>query len=125
MRTEPASIFLVSFVAAASLAQADKKSESTPKSDASRLVVMPAAEVHWTDLDPKGAPGVRIADIWGDQSKGAFGAFLKFPAGFAAPLHTHSYDYKYRRHVGHVHSGTRGQARVSRWPGLVLVPARR
>ena len=51
---------------------------------------MPAADLKWTDLDPKGAPGVKVANLWGDHSKGAFGAFFKLPAGFAVPLHTHT-----------------------------------
>ncbi len=66
----------------------------SPASAASRLVVMPAEELKWTDLDPTGAPGVKIADLWGDHTKGAFGAFFKLPAGFAAPLHTHTHDIK-------------------------------
>ena len=37
-----------------------------------------------------GAPGIKIADVWGDHTKGAYGAFLKFPAAFVAPLHTHT-----------------------------------
>jgi uncharacterized protein DUF4437 len=57
-------------------------------------VFMPAANLKWTDLDPKGAPGVKIADLWGDHTKGAFGAFVKLPAGFAAPLHTHTHAMK-------------------------------
>jgi hypothetical protein len=57
-------------------------------------VVMPAAGLKWTDLNPKGAPGVKVADLWGDHSKGAFGAFFRLPAGFAAPLHTHTHDMK-------------------------------
>jgi uncharacterized protein DUF4437 len=69
------------------------KAES-PASPADRLVVVPAADVKWTDLDPTGAPGVKIADLWGDHTKGAFGAFLKLPAGFAVPLHTHTHDIK-------------------------------
>jgi len=36
------------------------------------------------------APGVMTAVAWGDPDKGAHGAFHKFPAGFTAPLHTHS-----------------------------------
>jgi anti-sigma factor ChrR (cupin superfamily) len=72
--------------------QAKQKSVSKPP--ASRLVVMPATDLKWADLDPTGAPGVKIADVWGDHSKGAFGAFMKLPAGFAAPLHTHSSDYQ-------------------------------
>ena len=53
-----------------------------------------ADAMKWTDLDPKGAPGVKIADLWGDHAKGAFGALLKLPAGFAVPLHTHTHAMK-------------------------------
>ena len=60
---------------------------------ASRLVVMPAGDVKWTDLDP-GAPGVKVADLWGNPATGAFSALLRLPAGFVAPLHTHTYDMK-------------------------------
>jgi len=62
------------------------------KAAASRLVVMPAGDLKWTDL--AGAPGVKVADLWGNHTSGAFGAFFKLPAGFAAPLHTHTYDMK-------------------------------
>ena len=81
---------------AAVLAQGsgEAKAKSAPKGAASRLVVMPASDLKWTDLDPKGAPGVQVADAWGNHAKGAFGAFFKLPAGFVALLHTHTYDYK-------------------------------
>jgi anti-sigma factor ChrR (cupin superfamily) len=81
--------------AAAALAQgaAETKAKSAAKPAASRLVVMPAGDVKWTDLDP-GAPGVKVADLWGDHAKGAYGALFKLPAGFAAPLHTHTHDMK-------------------------------
>jgi uncharacterized protein DUF4437 len=91
-------VFAVPFVlGAAVLAQgsAEAKAKSSPKAPESRLVVMPADDLKWTDLDPKGAPGVKVADLWGDHSRGgAFGAFFKLPAGFAAPLHTHTHDMK-------------------------------
>src|SRR4026208_1589057 len=65
-----------------------------PKPAESRLVVMPAGDMKWTDLDP-GAPGVKVADLWGSHATGgAFGALFRLPAGFAAPLHTHTYDMK-------------------------------
>src|ERR1700692_2220698 len=73
------------------LAQAPVGGTSMPRSG---LFVDPASDLKWTDLDPKGAPGVKIVDVWGDHAKGAFGAFIQFPAGFAAPLHTHTNDYK-------------------------------
>ena len=82
-------------LAAAVFAQgsAGQKGNDT-SSAASRLVVMPAGDLKWTDLDPTGAPGVKIVDLWGDHTKGAFGAFLRLPAGFAVPLHTHTHDIK-------------------------------
>jgi anti-sigma factor ChrR (cupin superfamily) len=55
---------------------------------------MPSVELKWTDLDPAGAPGVKVVDLWGDHTKGAYGAFFKLPAGFAVPLHTHTHDMK-------------------------------
>jgi len=51
-------------------------------------------ELRWTDLDPVGAPGVKIAVLWGDFKSGAFGSLFKLPAGFAAPLHTHTHEMK-------------------------------
>ena len=77
------------------LAQASGKTTAkpSPKPAESRLVVMPASDVKWTDLDPS-VPGVKVADLWGNHAKGAFGALFKLPAGFAAPLHTHTYDMK-------------------------------
>jgi anti-sigma factor ChrR (cupin superfamily) len=57
-------------------------------------VFMPSADMKWTDLDPAGAPGVKIVDLWGDHTKGAFGALVKFPAGFTTPLHTHTNAFK-------------------------------
>ncbi len=73
-------------------AQADAKTSA--KNPASRLVLMPADDMKWTDLDPAGAPGVKVADLWGNHAKGAFGALFKLPAGFAVPLHKHTYDMK-------------------------------
>ena len=64
------------------------------KAKAGGAIVMPAGDLKWMDLDPTGAPGVKIADAWGDHTKGAFGAFVKFPAGFATPLHTHTNAFK-------------------------------
>jgi anti-sigma factor ChrR (cupin superfamily) len=68
--------------------------QTKAKNAASRLVVMPTDVMKWTDLDPAGAPGVKVADLWGNHAKGAFGALFKLPAGFAVPLHTHTHDMK-------------------------------
>ena len=70
------------------------KANASANTAASRLLVMPADDMRWTDLDPAGAPGVKVADLWGNHGKGAFGALFKLPAGFAVPLHTHTHDMK-------------------------------
>jgi hypothetical protein len=58
--------------------------------DQTKPIFMPAADLRWSDLDPTGAPGIKIVDVWGDHTQGAYGAFLKFPAGFVSPNHTHT-----------------------------------
>ena len=85
-------VILVSGVVAQESAKATPNSKKSVS--AARLVTIPATELKWTDLDPKGAPGVKVADLWGDHTKGSFGAYLKLPAGFAVPLHTHTHDMK-------------------------------
>ena len=80
----------------ASAAMGQEPGTATPKPKAATVVsrqpiVRPAAELKWTDLDPKGAPGVKVANLWGDHTKGAFGAYFKLPAGFAVPLHSHTH----------------------------------
>jgi hypothetical protein len=80
-------------VAAWAQAPGTAKAKAAPRDPAARLVVMPAAEVKWADLGP-GAPGVKIADLWGNHATGAYGAFVKLPAGFSVPLHTHTHDMK-------------------------------
>ena len=97
MKTRNVLAFAVAFVVgAAVLAQGagEAKAKSASKAKAGEPIIMPAGDLKWTDLDPTGAPGVKIADVWGDHAKGAFGAFVKFPAGFATPLHTHTNAFK-------------------------------
>ena len=53
-------------------------------------VFVPAAQVRWVDA---GIPGVQTAAVRGDMLAGASHFYLKYPAGFAAPLHFHSPDH--------------------------------
>lgn len=82
---------------------------------------IPATELKWADLDPNGAPGVKVADLWGDHQKGAFGAFFKLPAGFAAPLHTHTYDMKLVMVSGTYIQGPEGKPTFRLGPGSYLM----
>jgi hypothetical protein len=111
MRTRSVLAFALSFVlAAAALAQSAKAP-----------VLTPAADVKWTDLDPAGAPGVKIADLWGNHATGAYGAFIKFPAGFAAPLHTHTNDMKIAIVSGTFIHGPEGKPEVRLGPGSYMM----
>lgn len=84
-------------------------------------IPIPSAKLKWTDLDPKGAPGVKVADLWGDHSKGAFGAFFKLPAGFAAPLHTHTHPMKLVIVSGTYIQAPEGKAEFRLGPGSYLM----
>jgi hypothetical protein len=91
------------------------------KVEPSQPVFMPAGDLKWTDLDPKGAPGVKVADLWGDHAKGAFGAFLKLPAGFAAPLHTHTHAMKVVFVAGTYIQAPEGKPEVRLGPGSYMM----
>jgi len=77
------------------IAAADKAKDA-PMGDA---LLMPAATLKWADVP--GFKGVKLATADGDPAKGASHFYLKFVAGFTAPLHHHSAD-----HSGTVVSGT-------------------
>ena len=96
MRSKNILVFAASFLlASAMLAQAsgEAKAKSAPKPRARKATIWPAADLKWTDM-ADAPPGVKIVDLWGDHTKGAYGAMMKFPAGFSAPLHTHTSDMR-------------------------------
>jgi len=121
MKTRRLLVFAVAFaMAAVGSAQAAKKSGGA-KPAASGPSAMAAADLKWADLDPKGAPGVKVADVWGDHAKGAFGAFIKFPAGFATPLHTHTNAFKIVVISGTFVQTPEGKAELRLGPGSYLM----
>jgi quercetin dioxygenase-like cupin family protein len=124
MRARKVLAFAVSFVlATVVLAQASggAKAKSAPKAKGKAAVIVPAADLKWTELDPSGAPGVKVADVWGDHTKGAYGGFTKFPAGFSAPLHTHTHDMKIAVISGTFIHGPEGKPEVRLGPGSYLM----
>ena len=54
-------------------------------------VLTPASDLKWMDVE--GFPGLKMAAVQGDPSKGANHHMIKLPGGFAAPLHHHSPDH--------------------------------
>ena len=66
---------------------------SAQKKMKKEAVLWAAEDLKWEPL--AGAPpGVVSVMLWGDNTKGAYGGFTKFPAGFKAPLHFHTNDMK-------------------------------
>src|SRR5206468_6682606 len=55
-------------------------------------VVWSAGEIKWSDSPAM--PGAKIAPLWGNPSKGAYGALKSIPGGSVLKLHTHSHDQK-------------------------------
>ena len=95
--------------------------KTAPKAAATQPIFTSAEELKWTDLDPKGAPGVKVADLWGNHAKGAFGAYFKLPAGFAAPLHTHTYAMKVVFISGTYIQAPEGKPEVRLGPGSYMM----
>lgn len=84
-------------------------------------VFAPAAGLQWFDLDPQNAPGVQLATLWGDPAAGAFGAFMRLPAGFASPLHRHTHAMKVVFVSGTYLQAPAGGTQVSLGPGSFLM----
>jgi hypothetical protein len=124
MRPRIVLAFSISLILAAPvLAQpsGEARAKQAPKAGAGQPVFMPAADLKWTDLDPKGAPGVKVANLWGDHAKGAFGAYFKLPAGFAVPLHTHTHAMKVAFLSGTYIQAPEGKAEVRLGPGSYMM----
>ena len=116
MRRRNLLVFGVSFVLATATASllADEPGKT-------QVVLTPASDLIWMDLDPKGAPGVKIADLWGDHTKGAFGAYLKLPAGFAVPLHWHTHEMRAAFVSGTYIQAPDGKPEVRLGPGSYMM----
>jgi quercetin dioxygenase-like cupin family protein len=72
---------------------------AAPAKATDAAVLTPVDQLVWTDVPE--APGVKLAAVEGDPAKGASHIFMKFPAGFSAPLHHHT-----AKHFVTVVSGT-------------------
>jgi hypothetical protein len=62
------------------------------KGAATKPEITPMAELTWTPLMKEG-PLPAGVDIEGDAAKGAHFSYLKLPAGFESPPHSHTNDY--------------------------------
>jgi len=108
-------------IVAALLAQGAEagKAKATHKGSTKKAVVWPAADLKW-EPTAGAPPGVMEVRLWGDPTKGAFGAIQKFPPGFSAALHTHSSDLKMVMISGTVIHGPEGKPEVRLSAGSYL-----
>jgi anti-sigma factor ChrR (cupin superfamily) len=83
-------------------------------------IFLSSSDMKWVDLDPAGAPGVKIADLWGNHAKGAYGALIKLPAGFMTPLHTHTHPMKVIFLSGDYIQAPEGKPEVHLGPGSYM-----
>lgn len=111
--------FLFMFALAGSILIADAK--SVEEVNTTTPVFMPASDLKWIDLDPAGAPGVQVVDLWGDHQKGPFGALFKLPAGFKVPLHTHTHAMKVVFLSGTYIQAPEGKPEVRLGPGAYMM----
>jgi hypothetical protein len=64
-------------------AKAPAKKAAAPKG-----TMWSASELKW--VDNPAIKGAQQAVLWGDPTKGAYGALKKVPAGTVLPMHTHT-----------------------------------
>jgi len=108
-------------VAGVSLGQTEAaKTKSASAGGGKKFTVLPAADLKWAPLK-NAPPGPMMAVITGDPEKGAYTAMEKFPAGFSAPLHTHTATHKIVVISGTWIHGEPGKADARLGPGSYLV----
>lgn len=61
----------------------------SPMAQAGEITATPAETVTWTES----GLGPLLAPILGDMGHGQHLSFVRLPAGFVSPAHTHSHDY--------------------------------
>jgi uncharacterized protein DUF4437 len=121
MRARRVLVLAVSFVLLAAAGVVLAQTPGKAQTETASVIFTPASDLKWMDLDPKGAPGVKIVDLWGDHTKGAFGAYLKLPAGFAAPLHWHTHPMRVAFLSGTYIQAPEGKPEVRLGPGSYMM----
>jgi quercetin dioxygenase-like cupin family protein len=124
MRANNVLAFLISLTLAAPLVAqptGQAKASKALQLASSQPIFTPASDLKWTDLDPKGAPGVQVANLWGSHTKGPFGAYFKLPAGFAVPLHSHTHPMTVVFISGTYIQAPEGKAEVRLGPGSYMM----
>ena len=81
----------MALLAATALQSRGATASQTTKVAPGQPVVMPAAGLKWTNLDPKGAPGVKVAESVGRPLQGCIWRVLQASRRIrCSPPHTHA-----------------------------------
>jgi anti-sigma factor ChrR (cupin superfamily) len=88
MRSKALAFTTLAALAAVSLMAAPAEAKSP--ASAGKATLVGVEELKWVDVP--NTP-VKMATVKGDSAKGAHASFLKLPAGFSAPLHSHTADH--------------------------------
>ena len=93
--------------------------EEMKKSVGVKEIIWPADKIEFKAV----VPGVTQAVLWGDPTKGKYGAITKFAAGIKHPLHTHSSDIKMVVISGTLIIGSEGVEHKLSPGSYILAPA--
>lgn len=88
MRSKALAFTTLAALAAVSLMAAPAEAKSP--ASAGKATLVGVEELKWVDVP--NTP-VKMATVMGNSAKGAHASFLKLPAGFSAPLHSHTADH--------------------------------
>ena len=83
----------------------------TDGTSGNRPIPIAAADLKWAHLDPAGAPGVKLATLWGDPARGMFCILQASRRIHRTASHAHTSNERHDP-VRDLHSGTGGGARV-------------
>ena len=120
--TRALAIASLSLVVACSVPDDDQAAAPAPDiTSGTQPIFHSATALEWFDLDPENAPGVRLATLWGDPAGGAFGAYMRLPAGFESPLHTHTHPMKVVFVSGTYIQEPQGEPAVHLGPGSFMM----
>jgi len=91
-----------------------------PPLNGGQSVSLPATHYKFQPSGAKGATpnkGIQYANVWGNVTKGAHGAFFLFDPGFTSYVHTHTYDYYAVVVKGEMENYKRGETPDKLGPG--------
>ena len=121
MNTFFAVLVLASLSAAAVSADSEKPSATPKQSDKAPLLVA-FADLKWTALPDR--PGMQVALLSGDPTKGPYTQMRKVLAGTDNPLHSHSSEIKNVIISGAWYTGANAASAKDFGPGsIVMMPA--